>query len=84
MAMDREIASYLGRELDSGVMVMEIDNSSPAFISGLRQGAIITAINDIPIDSVFDLRKVIYTIGADSTINITFTMDGVEQTVAVH
>lgn len=72
MAMDKEIATYLGRELDNGIMVMSIDPTSPAYESGLREDCIILEVNSTPVNTVFELRKLIYSLGANSTIDILY------------
>lgn len=78
MAMDSQIASYLGKELDKGIMVMAIDNTSPAYEAGIREGCVILEIDSIPINSVFSLRKYIYALGANSTIEIKYIKDDKE------
>ena len=75
MAMDKEIAEYLGKTLDEGIMVMAIDNTSPAYDAGLRENSIILEVNSTPVNTVFGLRTLIYSLGADSTIDILYIKD---------
>jgi len=75
MAMDKEIAAYLNKELDEGIMIMAIDNTSPAFDAGLRESYVILEVNSTPVNSVFELRKIIYSLGADSKVEILYLRD---------
>jgi S1-C subfamily serine protease len=44
-------------ETNHGVLVAEVENGSPAFISGLRKGDIIVGFKGKPIATIDDLHK---------------------------
>ena len=71
LAIDSEIASYLGEEVSEGVCVQAIDRNSTAYRAGLRKGNCILQINGKPIETVMAMRREIYAAGVDSTIEMT-------------
>ncbi len=71
LAIDGEIASYLGEEIAEGVCVQAIDRNSPAYRAGLRKGNCILEINGKKIDTVLAMRREIYSAGVDNTVEMT-------------
>ena len=56
-ALTREIASQLGYEGDTGVVISDVEEGSPAGEAGLQQGDLIKEINRHPVTGVNDYRE---------------------------
>lgn len=65
----------------SGVEVVKVIKSSGADKAGLKEGDIITKLNDVPTVDVAHLRFELYKHKVGETIKVTFTRDGKEHTV---
>jgi len=52
-----ELASRLGLEDTTGVLVREVDDSSPAASAGLRAGDVIVEVDRKPVRTVADVRN---------------------------
>jgi S1-C subfamily serine protease len=57
VALHRRVIRFYHLPLATGLLVVSIENSSPAERAGLRAGDLIVAFNDQPIGSVHDLHK---------------------------
>src|SRR5216117_1033529 len=55
----RRIVRFYGLPLETGVLVVSVENNSPAERAGLREGDVIVAFNGQPIGSVHDLHKIL-------------------------
>jgi S1-C subfamily serine protease len=55
----RRIVRFYGLPLETGVLVVSVEEKSPAERAGLRQGDLIVAFNGQPVGSVHDLHKVL-------------------------
>ncbi len=60
---DRDIAEYLKlkNKIDSGIYVSKTIINGPAYNCGIKEGDIITSIDDKTINTINDLREYIYT-----------------------
>lgn len=72
-AYDREAIPYLDNnfKLDSGIYVVSVDHEGPAYMSGIREGCIITKVDGKEIYTMMDLRCYIYSKKPGDVINIT-------------
>ncbi len=61
--MDSRTAERLGRKVDRGAVVVDVQPGSPADLAGIRRGDVILEVNQAPVDSVEDVKKQIT--GAD-------------------
>lgn len=70
---DKNTAARYGYSLqiDNGVYVVRVEDDGPANQAGIKQGDIITKINDTAVNSVADLRKVLDDIPVDTKVNVT-------------
>ena len=68
----RRIIRFYNLPLETGVLVVSVENKSPAAQTGLREGDVIVAFNDQPIGSIHDLHKMLIGehIGVHSQITI--------------
>jgi S1-C subfamily serine protease len=55
----RRIIRFYNLPLETGVLVVSVENESPAAQTGLREGDVIVAFNDQPISSIHDLHKML-------------------------
>ncbi len=72
-AYDKNVIPYLNSELkfDSGIYVAQVTKDGPSYNSGLKEGDIITKIDDITINKMSELRSYIYTKKVGDTVNLT-------------
>lgn len=68
----RRIVRFYNLPLETGVLVVSVDNQSPAAKTGLREGDIIIAFNGKPVGSIHELHKILVgeQIGVASEITI--------------
>ncbi len=64
-----------------GVVIIETMANSPATVSGLEPGDVITAIDGDKIESMSDLKRNLYEYKNDDTVEVTFIRNGNEQKV---
>jgi S1-C subfamily serine protease len=57
--LHRRVVRYYDLPLETGVLVISIEENSPAERAGLREGDLIVGFNDQPIGSVHDLHKIL-------------------------
>jgi S1-C subfamily serine protease len=70
--LHRRIVRFYNLPLETGVLVVSVEKSSPAEQAGLREGDVIIAFNEKPIGSIHELHKVLMgeQIGVQSQITI--------------
>ena len=68
----RRIIRFYNLPLETGVLVVSVENKSPAAQTGLREGDVIVAFNEKPIGSIHELHKMLIAehIGVHSQITI--------------
>ena len=68
----RRIARFYNLPRDTGVLVVSVENDSPATRSGLREGDLIIAFDGTAIGSIHELHKILIgeQIGREATISI--------------
>jgi S1-C subfamily serine protease len=68
----RRIIRFYNLPLETGVLVVSVENKSPAAQAGLREGDVIVAFNEKPISSIHELHKMLIAehIGVQSKITI--------------
>ena len=79
--INKELASYLNLENQSGVIVVELDSKSPAFKAGLRNSDVITKVNGTAILSGNDIKLAVSDILVDEEITFDIYRDGKKQTI---
>jgi serine protease Do len=78
--LSKQLAAHFG--VDSGVMVNEVREGSPAEKAGLKAGDIIVDADGTAIKGTFDLVKAIND-KKEGNVTLTYVRDGVRQTVIV-
>lgn len=70
--------------IQSGVVIDEVDFNTPARTAGLREKDVIVALDNQPVATSSEIRRYLYKNKAvNSTVNVTFYRNGAKQTVAV-
>lgn len=57
--VDYNIKKYISQDMPTGLYISMVDNTSPAYEAGIMAGDVLTEINDIDIDNMDDLKKLI-------------------------
>lgn len=73
----------LNTELKTGVVIIQVQNGSPAAKAGLKRGDIITSMDDEKITSVANLRYHLYRHSVGDTANITIEREGKKKTLEI-
>ncbi len=86
-AYDKNIIPYINQEsiiqtkLDSGVYVTNIIKNSPAEKAGIKQGDIITKIDETKLEKMSQLRRLVYSKTVGEEVSITYIRNKKEYTV---
>ena len=81
--VSEELAKSFGQQTSGGALVSEVAQDSPAKISGLLQGDIITAINGAPVMNASDLHNKVAMTPPNTVLNLRILRDGKEQDLAI-
>lgn len=68
---------------DYGIVVMNVENDSPAGTAGIQKGDIIIKINDDKIENSAYFRYILYKYNVGDKIKLTYVRDGKETTVDI-
>lgn len=80
----REFRSIIEKaNVEKGVVIATVESSSPASKAGLKQGDIITKIDNEEANSLAYIRYVLYKHEVGDKVNITYLRDGKQYTVKV-
>ena len=84
-AYDKNVIPYLNSNLkfNSGIYVAQITKDGPSYNSGLKEGDIITKIDNIEINKMSELRKYIYTKKAGEEVSLTVLRNNREYNIQV-
>ncbi len=74
---------YLEKDYEKGVVVIDVEDKSPASKAGLKKGDVILKIDDTEIEDNTHLRYVLYKYSIGDTISIVYERDGKTNTVKV-
>jgi serine protease Do len=78
-----EVASRLGVEHGTGVVVSKVTAGAPAARAGLLEGDIVTAVAGRPVKDTRDLQKIIAGLSAGKPVELVVLRDGVRKTLSV-
>ncbi len=84
-AYDKNVIPYLNSSLkfDSGIYVAQITKNGPSYNSGLKEGDIITKIDDIAINKMSELRRYIYTKKVGDEVKLTILRNNREYNIQI-
>ena len=74
---------YLDKDYTKGVVVVDVENGSPAATAGFKKDDVILKIDDVEIEDSTHLRYILYKYSIGDTIKIEYERDGKAQTVEV-
>ena len=74
---------YLDKDYTKGVVVVDVENGSPAATAGFKKDHVILKIDDVEIEDSTHLRYILYKYSIGDTIKIEYERDGKAQTVEV-
>jgi serine protease Do len=80
--VNKDLAAYLNLENQNGVIVVELDEKSPAYKAGLRNSDVITKVNGMTILSGNDIKIAVSDILVDDDIVFDIYRDGKKQTIS--
>ncbi len=78
--INEQTASYYSLPAKSGILVVKVMPTSPAFEAGVRPGDIILSINEIKLANVQELQKEIKKIGIKNKVRLTLLRDDTKHT----
>jgi len=86
-AYDKQVNKYLNGlgsdKTHEGLYVAYIDETSPAYKAGIRKGCIIKAVDGVRLDTMLQLRTIIFSKNPGDTIFITHLKHGEDMWVTV-
>ena len=59
VSLPRRVVLFHELAVESGVLIISVENNSPAQTAGLREGDVIVGLDDRPIASIDDLHKIL-------------------------
>ncbi len=80
---DTPYLGFYAFEEQKGLRVAGVDPDGPVYQAGIRENDIITGIADEKITTMYQLRKIIYTLSAGENTNINFITGLVEKSTIV-
>ena len=87
-AYDKEVIPYLNKtnniDFDKGIYIAQITKNGSADNTGLKEGDIITKIDDTELNTMNDLRKYIYTKKPGDTVALSVTRGKVNKTFNIN
>ena len=84
-AYDKEVIPYLNKSLnfEKGIYVAQITKNGPADNTELKEGDIITKIDDVELNTMNDLRKYIYTKKPKDEVTLSVTRGKTQKTIKI-
>lgn len=76
-----QIAERFGIGVDAGAVVAAVEQGGPADSAGLRQGDVIVAIDDEPVEGVGDIAIVLRDHDPGNAVTVSYVREGAEQSV---
>ena len=82
---DKEVIPYLNSNLDidTGIYVAKINIDGPLFTANIREGDIILAIDNVEINKINELKKIIYSKNPGDKVNLRVKRDATEFEIEV-
>ncbi len=81
--LDQEVAQKLGLPKDTGVLVAQVFDNTPAQKAGIQSGDIITTIAGKPVKDGRSLQTTVATLPLKKVAEVVIWRDGKEQTIKV-
>ena len=84
-AYDKEVIPYLNKSLsfEKGIYIAQITKNGPADNTELKEGDIITKIDDVELNTMNDLRKYIYTKKPKDEVILSITREKIQKEIKI-
>ena len=84
-AYDKEVIPYLSssNSFSTGIYITQITRNGPAYNSDLKIGDIITSIDNVPLNTMNDLRSYIYTKKPGDAVNLSIVRGKITKTISI-
>ena len=84
-AYDKEVIPYLNKSLsfEKGIYIAQITKNGPADNTELKEGDIITKIDDVELNTMNDLRKYIYTKKPKDEVTLSITRGKIQKEIKI-
>lgn len=84
-AYDNGVSNILNSNVKSnrGVIVTKTDPAGPAYASGIRDGDVLLELNGRIINSMYDLRRIIYDMNVNDDCNLKYSRNGGPDTTVI-
>ena len=84
-AYDKEVIPYLNKSLsfEKGIYIAQITKNGPADNTELKEGDIITKIDDVELNTMNDLRKYIYTKKPKDEVILSITRGKIQKEIKI-
>lgn len=84
-AYDKEVIPYLSSSIsfEKGINVAQITKNGPADGTELKEGDIITTIDDVSLNTMNDLRQYIYTKKSNDTVVLKITRGKINKEISI-
>lgn len=84
-AYDKEVIPYLSSSIsfEKGIYVAQITKNGPADGTELKEGDIITTIDDVSLNTMNDLRQYIYTKKSNDTVVLKITRGKINKEISI-
>jgi len=78
VAFDRDVAMFYDKKmnLDRGLLIMEVIKNSPADRAGLKKNDIILQVDNRVVNSMLELRELLYSLPVNTKVDITYWRNG--------
>lgn len=81
--LNKDLAPYFNVKEDEGVLVVEVEEESPAEKAGVKAGDVITAIGDAPVHNVEALSNEVSKANEGDTLAVDLIRKGAKKSVAI-
>jgi len=79
--LNEDLAGYFGVKADEGVLILDVEEDSPAEKAGLKSGDVITKIDDESVSDPEDVQDIISELEEDDVIKIEIIRKNSKQTL---
>jgi len=85
LGYDKAMTSYITSEImiDTGIYIYNVEVNSPASRAGIREGDIILAIDDLEVDTLCELRTILFSKNIGEKMRVKVFSNGEEKQVIV-